>query len=872
MASQQELIEQIFEAALDLEPAQRSAFLASACRETPELRPAVEELLLQNDRVGSFLERPLLSFRGNGFASSSSGPGSTRLAEGGGPPAKVDPFTGRFKVGEILGDRFVVVRFIARGGMGEVYEVEDNFLQGTRVALKMILPQIATSPGMERRFEHEVLLARKIVHANLCPIYEIFHCEKPAPPFLFLTMKLLSGETLAARLVSRDLLPQADAAAICNQLIAGVAAIHAAGVIHRDIKPNNIMLDRHDSDIHVWITDFGLARLHESEATLTSLHTVAGTPAYMAPELLKGQPPSQASDIFALGVVMHEMFTGARPSIADAGRTPVVGASLNASKVPPDYARLTTEFLAEDPNRRCLAFKQAQSKLDSKSESGLAGFDSAGFWTRRRFAGASIAALGVAAAGVTWRRHELRLPAGAPSSLAVLPLKNRTGDVNLDYLASGISEALTNDLSRVMGLHVTAATVSRRYGGETADPRVAGRDLHVQSIVEGALASSAAAFLVPIELIDVKTGNQMWGHTYKGSMSGITDLQHEISTDVAYRLKVSLDPTTKARLSRQYSTSASAYTDYLRGRFHLNQRVPEALQMAIADFQRALDHDSGYAPAYAGLADCYSLIAYYGLQNPIPLLEEAIESSQRALEIDSTLGEAYTSRAFARTLLRFDWQGAEEDYKRATELNPTYVIAHTWYGLLLLMPLNRQAEASAQLAYSVASDPGSPVTNISMASLKYLQGSFDESIRLSEPRTHSLPAFEPAYQILALGYLGKNMNEEVIRLLDVKNLPEAITRQRAAPLGIAYARLGRRDRALRQLGIATTSIEGGEFLACETAKLYTALGNHGKALDMLELAYKRRESNIVFLKVDPLIAPLRSEPRFAGLAGLMHLQ
>src|ERR1700733_6316319 len=870
MASQQELIEQIFEAALDLEPAQRSAFLASACRETPELRPAVEELLLQNERVGSFLEKPLLRSHGNGFASSSSGPGSTHLAEAD-SRAKADPFTGRFKVGEILGDRFVVVRFIARGGMGEVYEVEDTFLQGTRVALKMILPQIATSPGMERRFEHEVLLARKIVHANLCPIYEIFHCDKPAPPFLFLTMKLLSGETLATRLMSMDLLPQADAAAICGQLIAGVAAIHAAGVIHRDIKPNNIMLDRRGSDIHVWITDFGLARLHESEATLTSLPPVAGTPAYMAPELLKGQPPSQASDVFALGVVMHEMFTGARPSSADAGITPVSG-SFKANKVPLDYVRLITEFLAEDPNRRCLAFQQAQSKLDSKNEGGRFSFVPAGFWTRRRFAGASIAALGVAAAGVTWRRYELRLPAGAPSSLAVLPLKNRTGDVNLDYLASGISEALTNDLSRVMGLHVTAANVSRRYGGETADPRVAGRDLHVQSIVEGALASSAAVFLVPIELIDVKTGNQMWGHTYKGSMSGITDLQHEISTDVAYRLKVSLDPTTKARLSRQYSTSASAYTDYLRGRFHLNQRVPEALQTAIADFQRALDHDSGYAPAYAGLADCYSLLAYYGLQNPIPLLEEAIESSQRALEIDSTLGEAYTSRAFARTLLRFDWQGAEEDYKRATELNPTYVIAHTWYGLLLLMPLNRQAEASAQLAYSVASDPGSPVTNISLASLKYLQGSFDESIRLSEPITPSLPAFEPACQILALGYLGKNMNEEVIRLLDVKNLSEAITRQRAAPLGIAYARLGRRDRALKQLEIATASIEDGDFLACETAGLYTALGNHGKALDMLELAYKRRESNIVFLKVDPLIAPLRSEPRFAGLAGLMHLQ
>ena len=871
MASQQQLIEQIFEAALDLEPAQRSAYLANACRDAPELRPLLEDLLLQNERVGSFLEKPLIRIGGSGTDGNSAGvdfPFSPEEV----PWTAAGQFASRFKVGEILSNRFVVVRFIARGGMGEVYEVEDTLLQGTHVALKMILPQVATSPGMQRRFEHEVLLARKIVHPNLCPIYDIFQCEKPAPAFSFLTMKLLSGETLAAKLLRPEPIPQHEATSICRQLIAGVGAIHAAGVIHRDIKSNNTILDGQGSDIHVWITDFGLARLHEAETTLTAVNAVVGTPAYMAPELLRGQPPSQASDVFALGVVMHEIFTGVRPGVSGAGVPSLVSASLKATKTSSDFAYLIPEFLSNDPDRRCAAFKQAQSRFDLKGEGESYGFLSTRFWTRRRFAEASMAVLGTAAAGIAWRRYELRVPAGAPSSLAVLPLKNRTGDVSLDYLASGISEALTNDLSRVVGLHVTAANVSRRYGGESADPRVAGRDMHVQSIVEGALATSASGFLVPIELIDVRSGNQLWGHTYQGNLTGITDLQHEISTDVAYRLKVPLDPTTKARLSRQYSTSASAYTDYLKGRFHLNQRVPEALQMAIADFQRALDHDSHYAPAYAGLADCYSLIAYYGLQSPIPLLEEAMESSQRALELDSTLGEAYASRAFARTLLRFDWKGAEEDYRRATELNPTYTIAHTWYGILLLMPLNRQAEASAQLAYSVASDPGSPITNISLATLKYFQGSYDESIKLSEPRVHTSPAFEPAYQILALAYLGKNRNEEVIRLLDVKDLTESISRQRASPLGIAYARLGRRDKALKQLQIATDSIEDGDFLACETAGLYTALGNHSKALDMLELAYKRRESNIVFLTVDPLIAPLRSEPRFAGLAGLMHLE
>ena len=295
---------------------------------------------------------------------------------------------------------------------------------------------------------------------------------------------------------------------------------------------------------------------------------------------------------------------------------------------------------------------------------------------------------------------------GTPAtSLAVLPLQNRTGDATLDYLGAGISEALTNDLSRMPGIQVTAESVAGRYRGDDVDPRSTGRSLHVRSVVDGSIAKPDGKLSVPIELIDVKTGRQVWGQTYEGSLSHVADLQHEISTDVAYRLKIKLDVDTQARLKRQYSTNSSTYDSYLKGRFHLAQRSPDTLPEAISDFQRALDGDPQYAPAFAGLADCYSLLAYYGLQEPIPLLTKAMAASQHALEIDSTLGEAYTSRAFARTFLNFDWQGAEEDYKRAIELNPNYVAAHTWYGLMLLMPQGRRAEAAAQLAYTRASDP-----------------------------------------------------------------------------------------------------------------------------------------------------------------------
>ena len=197
--------------------------------------------------------------------------------------------------------------------MGEVYEAKDQFLQDSGVALKIIRPEIAADATTSTRFEQEVLLARKVVHANLCPIYEIFRCDQPAPPFLFLTMRLLQGETLYARFEQSKKLETGEAVDICKQLLAGVAALHAGGVIHRDLKPNNVMLETGGSGLHVSIMDFGLARPHEAANTLFGSGIIAGTPGYMAPELLRGGRPTKATDLFALGVVLHQVLTGERP-------------------------------------------------------------------------------------------------------------------------------------------------------------------------------------------------------------------------------------------------------------------------------------------------------------------------------------------------------------------------------------------------------------------------------------------------------------------------------------------------------------------------------------------------------------------------------
>jgi serine/threonine protein kinase/Tol biopolymer transport system component len=342
MAEPRQSAEELFGEALELPPEGRSAFLERACGHDLELRHRLEQLLLKDARAGSFLAAPAFTPDGTGTLSAVV------------PPAN----PGRFQSGQVIAGRFVIVRFIARGGMGEVFEAKDQFLQDAGVALKIIRPEIAADATTSTRFEQEVLLARKVVHPNLCPIYEIFRCDQPAPPFLFLTMRLLQGETLYARFERSKKLDTAEAVEISQQLLAGVAALHAGGVIHRDLKPNNVMLETGASGLHVIIMDFGLARPHEAANTLFGSGVIAGTPGYMAPELLHGGRPTKATDLFALGVVLHQVLTGERPLASEGGLSLTPSPSLRSTRETPELVQAVEGFLSPDPEIRTRAFER----------------------------------------------------------------------------------------------------------------------------------------------------------------------------------------------------------------------------------------------------------------------------------------------------------------------------------------------------------------------------------------------------------------------------------------------------------------------------------------------------------------------------------
>jgi len=835
MADSQRFVEELFEAALAQPPEERIAWLDLACPDSPEVRYLVKKLLLADEQAGSFLESPLLS--------SSDTPSQE-------PIPTFDP-------GTTVAGRFQIHRFIARGGMGEVYEAWDSELR-ERVAIKTIRPDLAQSAAVIDRFRREVKQARAISHPNVCRIHELF-CDVSAlgAKVWFLSMEFLDGCTLSEHIRHDGPIKPVLALDLLQQIVSGLNAAHRIGVIHRDLKTGNIMLVSGTlGHLRAVITDFGLATnvLRREGGLLES--GGQGTPEFMAPEQIKTAEVTTLADEYALGVILCDMLTGSRPTRQEVISNRTRLHAKLAKTTNPRWARVILRCLEQNPSDRFDKLDDIVLTLKPHRPR-----------TWRWPAVAALFALLIAAG--LWYRWR---PAPPSTSLAVLPLVNRTGDPNLDYVGAGITEALTDDLSRMPGLQVAAGSVARRYQGANIDPNSAGEQMHVGSIVSGSFQSSNGQLQIPIELINARSGKQIWGQTYQGKTSDLADIQHEIATDVVYHLKIQLGAETTARLKRQYSTNPAAYDAYLKGRFQLAKRTPDGLREAVADFQRALTFDPKYAPALAGLADCYSLLAFYGLEPPISILKNALKTSQEALELDSTLAEAYTSRALARTLLNFDWEGAEEDYKRAIDLNPSYVQAHAWYALALLAPQSREAEARAQMKYVQSADPDSPVALIGLGMIDRFSGHTQQSIRLLEPHVAGSNPLEPAVETLSSSYLQERKPRRAIEILRAAPVAPDAADLRQALLAVAYAEAGETAKATDILRQIDAKVRAGQPIAYETAEIYTALGDHQKAVNMLQIAFDERESEIIFFNVNPLMAPLRADPQFQSLLKQTNLR
>jgi TolB-like protein/Flp pilus assembly protein TadD len=448
-------------------------------------------------------------------------------------------------------------------------------------------------------------------------------------------------------------------------------------------------------------------------------------------------------------------------------------------------------------------------------------------------------------------------------SLAVLPFANASLDTNAEYLSDGITESIINRLSQLPRLRVMARNAVFRYKGRGVNPQVVGRELNVRAVLTGRVLHLENKLIIRTELIDVAEGQQLWGEQYDREPLNIIGVQEEISREISEKLKLRLTGQQKRLLMKRYTDNTEAYYAYLKGRYSWNQRTTEGFKQGIEYFQQAIKIDANFALAYAGLADCYSLLNSYSVLPPkesAPLIKAA---AMQALQIDDELAEAHASLGHVKMMHDWDWPGAEWEFKRAVELNPNYATAHHWYALYL-MAMGQFQEALDELKQAQRLDPLSLIINTVLGAYFYYAREYDKAIEQCRETLKLNPNFHVAYGIIGQAYTQKGMYPEAIAELQkarsLSSEPESLSL-----LGYTYAVAGQRSKARKALNQLKQLSRQRYIKPAFIALIYIGLAEQEQALSWLERAYRDRNELMLTLKVDPRLDIIRLNPRFTKL-------
>jgi serine/threonine protein kinase/tetratricopeptide (TPR) repeat protein len=776
-------------------------------------------------------------------------------------------------VGARLGP-YEILAPIGAGGMGEVYRARDTRLN-REVAIKVLPEHLAKDPDALARFQREAMAVAALAHPNILVLYDV-GSEQAVP---YAVTELLEGETLRERL-SRGPLPWRKVAELGSAIAEGLAAAHSKGIVHQDIKPANIFLT---SDGRVKILDFGLAQIRstpsqtEDTATVTEAGPVVmGTIGYMSPEQVRGDKAQAASDIFSLGCVLYEMVTGRRAfsgkSATDTmaailkDEPPAVADSGHSSS--PDLDRVIERCLAKNPAQRFHSAHDLAFALRSLSSStGMQAQGSAPSRIGRGRVAMALAALMLilAAAGFYfWRSRASR----NIDSIAVLPFVNASGGADADWLSDGITESVIDSLSGLPNLKVMSRSAVFRYKGKDADPRAAGKELGVRAVLVGRITQRGDSLSVNAELVDTDDNSELWGDVYNRKLVDALAVQQDIVAQIAGKLRAKLSNAQKTEMTRGQTENPEAYQLYLKGRYYAAKFDSENLKKGYAYFQQAIGLDPNYALAYDGLAYYYELVEdlFFPVDEVMP---KAKAAARKALEIDDNIAESHVEMGAVDTMYDFDWAGAEREFKRAIELSPNYAPAHSYYSWYLIA-VGRTEEALAESRRAEELDPLSTEISSFIGWWLYLARRYDEAVKQLGKCLDLDPNYANCYWILGQTYEQQGRFSEALtanaKALKIDPGWSWAATESARP----HALSGRRAEAQRGLDDLLALSKRSQVPKYSLATVYAALGDKSRALDALEQAYAEHSFFLDFLKSDPQMDSLRSEPRFQELLRRMN--
>ena len=780
--------------------------------------------------------------------------------------------------GSTFAGRYQIIEELGKGGMGKVYRVLDKELK-EEVALKLIKPEIASDKKTLERFSNELKLARKISHKNVSRMYELME-EKGTR---YITMEYVRGEDLKRLIRKIGQLSAGQAIPIAKQVCAGLAEAHRLGVIHRDLKPHNIMVDEEGN---ARILDFGIARSLKAKG-ITGAGVMIGTPEYMSPEQAEVKEVDQRSDIYSLGVILYEMVTGRVPF---EGETPVGIAMKHKSEIPKDPRELNTQLpedlsrmilkcMEKDKEKRYQNAEEVHSEL-TKIEKGIPITErvipkrkpitsreiTVTFGLKRLLIPALVVIALAIIAVVIWQlvpKKEMVPTEPSKSSIAVLPFTDLSPQKDQEYFCNGLAESLINALSKVRDLRVPAMNSTVSFKGEERDIREIGEKLKVNTLLRGSVQKAGNRLRITAQLINVADESLLWSEQYNREFNDLFSIQDEISFAIVDKLKVNLLGEEKEGLIKRYTENIEAYNLYLKGRYFWNKRTEDDLKKGIEYFKQAVEVDPNYALAYAGLADCYIVLPFYAGYLPEEAYPRARTVALKALELDSMLAEAHISLAAVKNWYDWDWPAAEREFKRAIELNAGLATAHHWYAELL-KNIGRIDEAITEIRRAHELDPLSTIINRNSGVYLYYARQYDDAIEQFRKTLEIDSGHINTYDYLGWTYLKKGMFKEA---------KEVFQRAKSPALAYACTALGNRDEALAVLD-DFKKISSQQYVdPFIFAIIYLGLGEIDKTFEALEKGYQERSANLVDrIYVDPLFDRIRSDPRFKSLMKKLNFE